>query len=497
MEKKNTIRAIIAITMAVIMIFTACGGEAPENTQDKTENNAIQEEVGKKDVRDDIVIAMQSEAPTLHPFDHKSVTAGYMNALTFSCLFTIDIDTLQPVPELCESYENVSETEWVFRIHEDVTFHDGSHMTAEDVIASMEWARTYATTKDYTSFWQTAEAIDEYTIRVVTDGPYALTLYNLASIKIVPKALIEKEHDFGTDPIGSGPYKFVSQELGESVTFEAFEEYFDEEHRAKIKNMVWKIIPEGSSRSIALEAGEADVVIEVDSNDITRLEEREDISVYRTDGTRLNFMCMNSEAAPFDNKDFRKAINAAVDREAVVTVACNGEGTKAVSQTPIVFEGSTMENAQDYDVEKAKEYLDASGVDASAVSFSCIVSDDTARRTAEVIQAYLKEIGITMEIESMDYATQLTAIMGGDYEASVIGYTQNNMSMYLTGLFHSSSINAANLARINESELDALIELGKTQINDGERAETFEKATAFLNEWTPFVSLYQTMVTRA
>ena len=420
-----------------------------------------------------------------------------MNALTFNALFKIDTDTLQPVPDLCASYENTSETEWSFTIYDNIVFHDGSPMTAADVVASMEWARTYPTTKDYTSFWTSDVAVDEYTVKITTDGPYALVLYNMASIKIVPKALIEAGHDFGTAPIGSGPYKFVSQTLGESVAFTRNDDYFNAEHKAKIKDLTWKIIPEGSSRTIALEAGEADVVIEVESNDIARMEENEALTVYKTNGTRLNFMCMNSEVYPFSNKDFRKAMNAAIDRDAVITVSCNGMGTKAVSQTPMVFEGASMTNSQDYDPEQARNYLQQSGVDLSTLSFSCIVSSDANRRAAEVIQANLQEVGVTMNIENMDYATQLSAIMSGDYEASIIGYTQSNMSMYLTGLFHSSAIDAANLARIAEPELDALIEKGKTQIDDAARGETFRQATEFLNEWSPFISLYQTVVARA
>lgn len=493
---------IIAVCMIISMVFSGCtSADAAEDSQEKEEVQDTQEtqetQEPEAEKRDDIVIVMESEPPTLHPFDHKAVTAGYMNNLTFNCMFTIDIDTLQPVPDLCESYENISDTEWIFHLHQNVNFHDGSHMTAEDVVASMEWAKTYPTTKDYTSFWTAAEVVDEYTVKVTTDGPYALVLHNLASIKIVPKALIDAEHDFGTDPIGTGPYKFVEQKLGESITFVKNEDYFDTEHQPQITNMVWKVIPEGSSRTIALEAGEADVIIEVESNDIQRMEENEDITVLKTDGTRLNFVCMNSEVFPFNNQYFRKAMNAAIDRDAVITVACNGLGAKAISQSPMIFEGATETNAQDYDPEQAKVYLEQSGIDLSTVSFSMIVATDANRRTAEVIQAYLQEVGITMEIENMDYATQLTAIMSGDYEASIIGYTSNNMSMFLTGLYHSSAINAANLSRINEPELDALIELGKTQIDEAVRGETFTKATEFLNDWAPFVPLYQTVVTRA
>ena len=94
-------------------------------------------------------------------------------------------------------------------------------------------------------------------------------------------------------------------------------------------------------------------------------------------------------------------------------------------------------------MEKAKEYLEASGVDPADVQFSIICSDDTKKRAAEVIQANLKEIGINCEIESMDLATYLSATAEGDYTAAIGGYTSSDLLSYVVGVYHSSSINAS------------------------------------------------------
>ena len=480
-----------ALLISAAVVFTGCASVSAKDVAE------VEEQEAEQTVRDQITIAMESEPPTLHPFDHSSVTAGYMNALTYNCLFIIDADTLEPVPSLCESYENISDTEWLFKIYDNINFHDGSHMTAEDVKASMEYARTYPTTKNYTSFWTDVEVVDEYTIKVTTDGPYALTLSDMASIKIVPKALIDSGNDFNQNPIGSGPYRFVQWKLGDCITFVKNDDYFDKGHQPTITDMTWRIIPEGSSRTIALEAGEIDVIIETEANDIARLEEDPDVTVYNVDGTRLNVLAMNNEVYPFNNVDFRRAVNAAIDRDAVIAVACNGMGTKAVAQTPSIFEGCTEAGAQDYDIEKAKEYLERSGVDADGLVFSCIVANDAARRTAEVIQAGLQEIGITMEIENMDYATQLSAIMSGDYQTSISGYTSSNMCAFLRGFFHSNAIDAANIGRVNDGELDSLIDLSESQIDRDARIATYEKATERLNELSPHLPLYQSVVTRA
>lgn len=485
---KRRVSIVIAVIM-VIGLFAACGKQNPPSPVVPNPEPVQQ--------RDDIIIAMEAEAPTLHPFDHKAVTSGFMNNLTYNAFFKLETKTLNPVPDLVERYEQVSETEWIFKLRENVNFHDGSHMTAEDAKASMEWAQTFTTTKDYTTFWESIEVVDEYTLKVTTIGSYALTLNNMASIKVVPKALIEAEHNFNTSPIGTGPYKFVSQALGEKIQFVKNDDYFDADHQPSITNMTWRIIPEGSSRTIALEAGEVDVIIEVEANDISRLKEMESVTVYETNGTRVNFMAMNSEAYPFDNHMFRKAVNTAINKESVVAVALNGAGSVAISQTPMVFEGASIGGADAYDPEKAKEYLVQSGIDPATITFPCIVSNDTNKRAAEVIQDNLKELGITMTIESLDYATQLSAIMAGNYQTSIIGYTSSTMCMYAYGLFHSDAINAANLARIVDPFVDEHINLGKTQTNLEERAATFTELTEYLNDLTPFAPLYQTLVVRA
>mgnify|MGYP001126549325 FL=1 len=114
---------------------------------------------------------------------------------------------------------------------------------------------------------------------------------------------------------------------------------------------------------------------------------------------------LNIEKPGLDNENVRHAINAAIDKESVATVAYNGLASTAVSQVPMNFEGATLDNADVYDVEKAKEWLSQSGLDPASIEMSIICSDDTKKRAAEVIQANLKEIGVNAQIESMDLAT--------------------------------------------------------------------------------------------
>ena len=253
-----------------------------------------------------------------------------------------------------ESYENVSDTEWQFKLKEGVKFHNGETMTAEDVVASIQWAQGYAEVSLYNNDIVSIEAVDDLTFKITTEGPDAMLLSNLChhGNAVVPKALIDSNHDFNTDPIGAGPYKLVKWNRGDSVEFEAFEDYFL--GAPAIKHMTWKIIPEGSSRTIALEAGEIDFIIEVEAMDGDRLKENSNVEVIEYNDTSLSWLMLNNEKPGLDNQDVRHAINAAIDKESVVMVAYNGMASPALSQMPMNFEGATEENADVYDVERPK-----------------------------------------------------------------------------------------------------------------------------------------------
>ena len=484
MKKRKTRAASLVLALAMTTGLLAGCSQSSGGSSDTGEQ------------RDDIIIATANETPSLSPTEHNAVAGSYMNLLTYNTLFRTGMD-LEPEPDLVESYENVSETQWNFTIKQGVKFHDGTEMTVEDVKASLEWAKTFPEVSLYNNDIVSVDIVDDTTVQITTDGPDAMLLNNLChhGNAIVPKALIDSGHDFNTEPIGTGPYKFVEWNRGDSVVFEAFEDYFD--GAPAIKNMTWKVIPEGSSRTIALEAGEIDFIVEVEAMDSDRLKGNEELEVIQYEATNESWLMMNNEKPQFQNQNVRHAINSAINKDDIVTVAFNGLAVPAISQCPYNFEGSTEENADVYDVEKAKEYLDASGVDPSTLGFSIISSDDTKKRAAEVIQSNLKEIGIEATIESMDLATYLSATTEGDYEAAIGGYSSSDLLSYVVGVYHSDSIDASNKTRLNNPEVDALIDQAKVTLDDAERVKIFEELSALLNELCTQAPLWQAVTLRA
>ena len=155
-KTKQRMLSLVLIIAALIGIVAACQKQSAQTT--KTEGGqAVTTAAGGKD---SIVIATMSETPTLSPYSHNATAGSYMNLLTYSTLFATDMD-LNPQPELVESYENESETRWVFHLKQGVKFHDGSEMTAQDVKASLEYAKTFAEVSQFNNMIASVEVVDD------------------------------------------------------------------------------------------------------------------------------------------------------------------------------------------------------------------------------------------------------------------------------------------------------------------------------------------------
>ena len=470
---KKLMRGLVPVMVlsAAAALFTGCGSkEAPADTTQaggskETEaagstaasENKETESKGSSS-KDTLIIATANETPSVTTNLHNAVAGDYINQMTHNSLFYTD-ENLEPQPCLVESYEIVSDTEWVFKLKQGVKFHNGQEMKAADVKASLELCKESPQVSQYGTSSGTIEVVDDYTIKMTTDGPQSGLLSDLChhGNAILPADLIASGHDFNKEPIGTGPYKLVAWNKGESLELEAFEDYWG--GAPAIKKVVWKVIPEGSSRTMALEAGEVDLIIEVESTDFTRLQDNADLVTFNEAGTSHNWLMINNEKAPFDNIDFRRALASAIDKNAVVQVALNGLGSVSDSMIAESFPGVVTDGAPTYDPEKAKEYLAASGLNPADCGFTIICSDDTKLRAGQVIQSSLKEnLGVDVTLESMDLATYLDKTAVGDYEASIGGYTSSGVLPYAVGVYHSKSIDGSNKTRTNEPAIDELID---------------------------------------
>lgn len=481
--RMRTLSLLLCLLM-VFCMFAGCGSSEKEGGD------------GGGSARDAIVIASSAEPPTLDPTNQTALMSMQMTLLMYNRLFTLDED-VNIVPSLVETYANVSDTEWEFTLHKGIKFHNGTDLTTEDVKATLEYCLTNSFAGPYVEAIKSIEIIDDYNFKIYTHEPSTALIPNLtqSTTSILPSELLAAGHDFNAEPCGSGPYKYVSWTSGDSLKFERFDDYF--EGAAKIKDLTWKFIPEDSARTIALEAGDVDFLFNVASIDLPILESNADIEMYTSTSVNHYYMYFNLENEPYDNVLLRKAISAALDRESMVKAVLNGYGNAAYGCVSNNLPGENLENAVTYDVEQAKKYLAESGVDPSSFTLYLTCTDDGKRLVGAIIQSNLAEIGITVELESQDYATFVTASTDGDFIAGIGGIANNIALNFMRRAYHSSQIGAANFSRFSDPEIDSMIDTALMTLDDDTRMEMVSELEAKLNDLCVIIPLYQDLYVRA
>ncbi len=437
-----------------------------------------------------LTVAMNGEPPTLDPVAHTAQVADIMNHLNFSKLFySVNSDLY---PDLCTSYENLSETEWVFKLRRDAKFHNGAPLRAEDVVASLERAKANPRVNRYSKNFKVIEALDDYTVKITTDGPYSEILFDLihSSNSILPKALIDAKHDFGKNPVGSGPFMFKSWVLGDRLVMERFDGFYDQDRKAKVQTLIFKIIPEGSARSIALEVGEIDAIHHVEAMDIERLKANPGIKVDEKPTFYMVGININSEKPGLGNVLVRKALNAAVDRELIIQGALNGKGTPRYAQMPSM-PGSSEEGQITYNLEQAKKYMAESGVDPASLDITILCSSEHWRRAAEVVQADWAEIGVNAKIESIEIAALLSRSQRGEIDAAVNGFGTRSLLAWINSMHGAASIGGMNSSRTNNPAIEAQLAVCFATMDPAKRITELAKLSKIINEVAPRVPLYQ------
>ena len=446
-----------------------------------------------------LIIATENETPSIAPARHASTAAAFKNSMTHNGLFRIHYDTLEPLPDLVESWRAISDTLFEFTIHQGIYFHNGDYMTAADVVASLYYVKNYPEAEIAQRSIVAAEVIDTYTLTIYTGTPNAMLFFDLAhqGNSIMPISLIESGHDFISNPVGSGPFIFQEWRSGDSLTFTAFDNYFDTERAPRIRDITWRIIPEGASRTIALEMGEVDYVLEVATMDIPRLEDMPGVEVFKRTATQHNAMLINNENPFFADINVRRAIDMAIDKDAVVEVGMAGFAIPIYNQVPINFPGVSFENENSFDPDGARALLAEAGIEPGTISFGIIASNDARARMVEVIQSNLAEVGIEVYIIRMDLASFLAITSEGNFDAAIGNFAPTNLLSYIVGMLHRGSINGQNRNRIYHVEMSELIDQAVVTVDAAARTALFEEISKLANEHTGMVPLFQGMIIRA
>lgn len=349
---------------------------------------------------------------------------GIGNANTqmyFNCfdmiLYDDPYDNFNKKSYICDSWTMIDDYTTEFKVKEGITFHNGEPLTAEDIVFSLD--RLINGEKGYVGSTVTAivatvdraEVIDDYTFRVITKVPDMVITSRLASTLgayVVPKDYIEEvgNEAFGQAPIGSGPYKVV-EFSPEKVVFEPYEGYYGEAPAAD--RIEYVLYSEISARVSALIAGDCDIILQVSEDMQATIESYDDLKYGTITALTYYMLQFDTANGPMASKEFRQALSLAIDRQALCDAFFMGNATIPNGYNFPEYGDYYIEDYPyyEYNPEKAKELIAASGYDGTEITYKLRSGYYTyADETAEAIVAMWNEVGVNARVEFINAGDQ-------------------------------------------------------------------------------------------
>ena len=410
-------------------------------------------------------------------------------------------------PCLAKDLPEISDDGLVYtiKLNEGIKFHDGTDFNAAAVKASIERQLEPNRNSDmpYASFVfgeeaagngvETVEAVDDYTVKITMRAASAPFVKNLAmalASPIVAPSAIEAATDGQaiTNPVGTGPYKFVDWTKGASVTLVANEDYWGE--APKTKNLVFKIIAEGNTRLTSLINGECDIISSVDPSSVDQIVDG-GFELFSEDGMTINYMAFNTETGQCTDQEVRKAVAQAINVEEMVQAIYGDYATVANSVMPTWMAPYAKDVKQTaYDPEAAKKTLADKGI----TSLQCITYT-TARpynqkggsQLANMIQGYLSEVGVDVSITEYDWTTYKTKVQTDPYDICFYGWTGDNGDPDNFMNLLADTNWSMNVAHFQDDEYKALIAQGVDTPDGDERDAIYLKCEEMVAEKQPWV----------
>lgn len=461
----------------VIMFLAGCStGEKAASTEGGEAKAAGAE--------DTLIIARLSDAESLdHQFMSTINAASVTHGKVYEGLVGRDKSAeLQPL--LAESWEQLDDTTWEFKLRQGVKFHDGTEFTAEAVKATFDRLldpEVGSPRAGVLAMVEEIKIIDDHTVQFLLSEPYSPLLSILASHEggiINPKAIEEFGGDDIQKPNGTGPFKFESWTPGQVIVLTRNEEYWGTP--AKVGRVEFKVVPEETTRTSMVETGEAHIAEPLSISQFAAVDASQSSEVYQSEGFGTEYITFNVEKEPFDDVKVRKAVAHAIEMDAIRKGVYNNIGGEANSLLGSkVFGYHDGLETYEYNLSEAKRLLAEAGY-PDGLEVKLTTMDNKERISlAEVVQSQLKGIGIKVNIEVMEYGTFVDTTHSGDTEMIITSWRNatGDADYNQYNLMHSSSKGAnGNTSFYANAEVDDLIEQARKESDSAKRIELYAKA---------------------
>ncbi|SMH38483.1 ABC transporter substrate-binding protein [Maritimibacter sp. HL-12] len=455
----------------------------------------------------DLTIGFTLDADTLDPANHRKRETETIIRNMYDGILTRDSE-MNVVPEIAESFTQVSPSVYDFKIRSGIKFHDGSDLTAEDVKFTLDRLTVEgAMGNDQTSPrksllgpLESVEIVDGDTVRINLSEPWPILPAMLPFQEVVSKAFVEEVGTEGlaTQVNGTGPFKLVEWRKGDSIIMERFDDYYggatdiEPVGPACVDRVIFKIIPETASRVAALLSGDVDIINELPTFSIEQVKNNPNTDVMTVNGTRSFFIAMNMEGEHFDDPKVRQAVAHAIDKDLIIDRILGGNAASIDGiLSPDAF-GSSELPSYDYDPEKSKALLAEAGYpDGIEVTMDV---EGAFKDTAEAIASLLTNAGIKTSV-AVGEGAQLSnkwRTKGEPKSGDMYFSSWGNGSLDPFDIFtptHRTN-DRGNSAGYANPELDALLDAAAVELDTEKRAEMYREAELIVNRDLPYVYLW-------
>ncbi len=453
------------------------------------------QQVGKP--KTTLTVAVLLDPQGLDPWKTPAACTFYITCNIYDTLVRVNPDTWTIEPSIAKSWEVSSDYEtWTFHLRDNVYFHNGRKLTADDVVWSFDMIRNpdiHVRASDY-DFIERVEAVDNHTVKFVLKEPMGnafLAKLALPWAAIEPREVVEQYGDLKTHPVGTGPFKFVEWVEGDHVTLERFDKYWELGY-PKVDEVIFKVAPEASTRLAGLKAGDFDLVMALDSSHVPEVESTPGLKVIRHPGTIIFATIINNKRPPFNDVRVRQALAYAINKQEILQTVFNGEGEVVgcwMTPSSPCYDKSS-EELFPYDPERAKQLLAEAGYPNGFEFIYTLPADyEYHVQVGTVIASQLEKVGIKAKIEMVDWTTWLNRVYNGrDYDVTQIGHTGRIDPSDLLNRF--KSYHPKNYMNYSNPEVDKLLEEAEYCLDEQKRNELYRQALRIMAEEVASLPLF-------
>ena len=446
----------------------------------------------------------------------------------FNKLVEFERGTTTIVPGLAESW-SVSDDglEYTFNLRKGVKFHTTKNFTptrdfnADDVVFSFDRQGNkehpyhsvsggnyeYYNGMGLDKNLKAVEKVDDHTVKFILNEPEAPMIANLAMDfgSILSAEYADAMMKAGTpetvdlEPVGTGPFQLVDYKKDAVIRYKANSDYWA--GKAKIDNLIFAITPDASVRYQKLKAGECHIMPYPNPADLKAMAEDSDINLLQKEGLNVGYLAYNTTKAPYTDAKVRKALNMAINKDAIIDVVFQGAGKKAKNPIPPTIWSYNDSIVDDpYDPDAAKKMLEEAGVSGLKTNIWAMPVqrpyNPNARRMAELIQADWAKVGVEAEIVTFEWGEYLKRSKNGEHDTVLLGWTGDNgdPDNFLNVLLGCDGVGGSNRAQFCYEPFDSLLKQAKLTSDPAKRTELYEQAQVVFKEQAPWATIAHSVV---